>query len=1473
MRTHVTTRTAWLAVLLALFLCCLAVMAALSANKQADAYTTDPSATVNEIYDESTGAFNQVNLQQLINKLAGGSGNTSVNQLYNQVSRSSFVFGDDTINNSKRIAEQNIIVEFGGIKWIAVFLSLSDTTLTNDSSSSTNYNPLPNDGRQTPQTGDIILTLWQAYGEDTAKVQWNSYWDNTTAWADQKYPSNMYGTSKIRAVTLGNGGYYATAANASSLTDATSDAAGSMYAKFNQTGYIKNYLVAPRYIGWQKNQTGKNVVATYANGQADGRWLTGALNNEAWGQIGLDNYHNSSSDYYYEDKDYYRQWMDDLVWLPSATETGFTGTVNSSNQTSNGDVYTGIWNTTAEQRSNLNTAVWLRTGDRSDYHGASYLTPDGSRDNPVISYQGLIRPAIHLNLTAAVGEVEKPTDTKQNKSYNGQQQSFDLGITSSWANGTNNRVNIQITQNSSNATVDYSGETAKLTATKAGTYKVTVKPATGYRWANATSTNDTEAIEFTLTITKAPLTITANDTEISYGDNATNNGVKYEGFVNGESDSVIKGTPSFTYGEYSVGKGVGEYIITPSGLAADNYEIEFKTGTLSVKAKKITLTIADATHVYGATVAALDIGNPNGGWVKPEDKQTLFEMIEFALKNQTAPSARVELNSSLPVGKYDITAENKIYGNYDVTFNSGTYEVTKAKLTVTANDAEISYGDSPQNGGVKYDGFVNNESENVLGGSLKYDYGDYKAKESGIGKYVITPSGYTSDNYEIEFKTGTLTVKEKKITVTISNATHVYGGTAATLGIDDPDGGWVQSGDKDALLSAISSLFLLKKQTSQGDQVALNARLPVGKYDISVENGTYGNYDVTFINGVYTVTKAKLTVTANDVEISYGDNGKDNGVKIDGFVNDENEGVLGGSLSFTYGTYEPKRSGVGEYEVTPAGYTSANYEIEFKSGKLDVKAKAITVTISNAGHVYGAAVGNKFGIGDPNGGWVQSGDKDALLSAISSLFLLKKQGTGEQVTLSSTLPVGKYDITVANDTYGNYNVTFNSGTYEVTEAEIGVSGNFTWQETYGFTDGSATTYRLEIALSALTLQGEQQATIVYSAFTCSRANAKEGVDYFFQGGVYTVFKAGTYTVTATISAPNHKTVTRTISITILKAKAEVEATCDKPEKVYTDGDLPTLSYTASVGKQAVTGTIRWTKTLGSVEKSGWTLFGWRWVCDDDSVEDATGEQGFTVEVVEVRKINVVFNAGDRVFYETNALSELTQYLTVTAIFTNEKEKQLASNEYVLTCQGGSVLIAGKGVAITVTYVNGGKTVTESFTLDVEVVEVSKITVSFDAGDRTFNEKDALSELSKYLTVVAYFTDGTQKTLANNEYVLTCQGGSVLVVGEGVVITVTYVNRGKTVTESFTVDVLEAPTPTPDPDPDPTPDPDPDPKPNPNPDPAPQPTPDPEPSLLDKIREFFESTPLPLGIACAVLGTELLLIIILAIAARKPKQKK
>lgn len=92
-------------------------------------------------------------------------------------------------------------------------------------------------------------------------------------------------------------------------------------------------------------------------------------------------------------------------------------------------------------------------------------------------------------------------------------------------------------------------------------------------------------------------------------------------------------------------------------------------------------------------------------------------------------------------------------------------EVLPAELKVIAEDKEMFLTTPVPEFTAVFEGFVNDETLEVLGGELTFSCG--YADGSEAGEYAITPQGLTSNNYDITFVPGTLTVNEINIPVTI----------------------------------------------------------------------------------------------------------------------------------------------------------------------------------------------------------------------------------------------------------------------------------------------------------------------------------------------------------------------------------------------------------------------------------------------------------------------------------------------------------------------------------------------------------------------------------------------------------------------------------------------------------------------------------------------------------------------------------
>lgn len=127
-----------------------------------------------------------------------------------------------------------------------------------------------------------------------------------------------------------------------------------------------------------------------------------------------------------------------------------------------------------------------------------------------------------------------------------------------------------------------------------------------------------------------------------------------------------------------------------------------------------------------------------------------------------ATESTYSIPDDLKAGSYEyycvVKAERGDNGETATTERKITVTVDKVSLTVKAKDKAITYGEAPENNGVIYSGFVNGESETVLKGTLAYDYG--YTQYGNVGTFDIIPKGLTSDNYDITFEKGTLTVEK-----------------------------------------------------------------------------------------------------------------------------------------------------------------------------------------------------------------------------------------------------------------------------------------------------------------------------------------------------------------------------------------------------------------------------------------------------------------------------------------------------------------------------------------------------------------------------------------------------------------------------------------------------------------------------------------------------------------------------------------
>ncbi len=339
------------------------------------------------------------------------------------------------------------------------------------------------------------------------------------------------------------------------------------------------------------------------------------------------------------------------------------------------------------------------------------------------------------------------------------------------------------------------------------------------------------------TITPAALTVTASNASKTYDGLAFSggNGVSYSGFVGSESASALSG--SLSYGGTSQGAtnaGTG-YTIIPSGLSSSNYAITYTNGTLDIAKANATVTANSSTSTYNGANQTVS-GFTASGLVGSETTTVLTGVS----------ASRTEKNA----GTYAVTASGTD-SNYNLTFVDGTMTINPAALTVTASNASKTYDGLAFSGGngVSYSGFVGSESASALSGSLSYGGTSQGATNAGTG-YTIVPSGLSSSNYAITYANGALTINPAALTVTASNASKTYDGTAFSGGNGVSYSGFVGSESASVLSGSLSY-----GGTSQG---ATNAG---SGYTIVPSGLSSSNYAITYVEGALTINPAVVATT------------------------------------------------------------------------------------------------------------------------------------------------------------------------------------------------------------------------------------------------------------------------------------------------------------------------------------------------------------------------------------------------------------------------------------------------------------------------------------------------------------------------------------------------------------------------------------------------------------------------------------
>ena len=246
-----------------------------------------------------------------------------------------------------------------------------------------------------------------------------------------------------------------------------------------------------------------------------------------------------------------------------------------------------------------------------------------------------------------------------------------------------------------------------------------------------------------LVITKAPLSISAGNYTKKQGDAMPVFKASYTGFKNGENESVLTKQPVFSC-EANEASAPAEYAVTISGADAENYDISYEQGRLTVvEADAVVVRAKSYSRVYG-------------------DANPVFEFETEGTVLDGTPEIVCSADKSSQVGSYTIEVRQGSIKNYNVHFENGSLAITKASLTISAGNYTKKQGDAMPEFKANYTGFKNGEDESVL--TKRPTFETTATVESAPGEYPITVYGVEADNYEVKsYITGTLTVLKREL--------------------------------------------------------------------------------------------------------------------------------------------------------------------------------------------------------------------------------------------------------------------------------------------------------------------------------------------------------------------------------------------------------------------------------------------------------------------------------------------------------------------------------------------------------------------------------------------------------------------------------------------------------------------------------------------------------------------------------------
>lgn len=317
----------------------------------------------------------------------------------------------------------------------------------------------------------------------------------------------------------------------------------------------------------------------------------------------------------------------------------------------------------------------------------------------------------------------------------------------------------------------------------------------------------------------------------------------------------------------------------------NNFEIEFKDGTLTIAPRQLLITTHDAESVYsGATLSEsgytlTELGDDGEEMTVTGAMLSTGHTVVAATTGQRTDAGSAE--NTITVKKIsDNTGKNISFvivgsagyssdhsANYEITLQLGTLTVSRRPISITTASNTWTYnGTVRSNSGYTVTSTLKFISEHrfVYSYTQKTDAGEYRNIFSDerivntSGSPVLTEDGKNAiENYEITYNNGTLTINKRPITIKTASATWTYDGiTKNNSGYTVTSGSFV-SGHTFGYSSTQATDAGEYENKFSGERIVDGEGNPVLTED---GRNAIENYAITYNCGILTINKRVVTL-------------------------------------------------------------------------------------------------------------------------------------------------------------------------------------------------------------------------------------------------------------------------------------------------------------------------------------------------------------------------------------------------------------------------------------------------------------------------------------------------------------------------------------------------------------------------------------------------------------------------------------